>query len=200
MSALTDALELALAEARATEAQLQTRINEVQSLTVNVATLTGNLTSANTEITRLQGELTRARARITELEALLPPPPPPVPTTVVYLSDLTPVETPINGYGPYERDRANGDQGAGDGPPLRLRGTTYAKGLGVHARSVLVYNLGGFCDRFRAVVGIDDYVPITITAASVTFRVLARLPSWAALARLLWSIFQSPGSKGCGWK
>jgi uncharacterized protein involved in exopolysaccharide biosynthesis len=128
MSALTDALELALAEARATEAQLQTRIGEVQSLTANVTTLTGSLSSASAEITRLQRDLTAARARIAELEALLPPPPPPVPTQIVYLSDLTPTGTPINGWGPYERDRSNGGQASGDGGPIRLRGTTYQKG------------------------------------------------------------------------
>jgi hypothetical protein len=172
MSALTDALELALAEARATEAQLQTRIGEVQSLTANVTTLTGSLSSASAEITRLQRDLTAARARIAELEALLPPPPPPVPTQIVYLSDLTPTGTPINGWGPYERDRSNGGQASGDGGPIRLRGTTYQKGLGVHARSVLAYNLAGLCNRFRAVIGIDDFVPATNTTASVTFRVL----------------------------
>lgn len=33
----------------------------------------------------------------------------------------------------------------------------YAKGLGVHAPSEIVYHLGGRGDRFTALVGIDDY-------------------------------------------
>jgi hypothetical protein len=152
MTALTDAIELALSEARATEADLAARITE--------------LGASRQEITRLNADLAAARARITELEAQLPT------NEIRYLSDLTPAEPPVNGWGPYARDRANGEQGANDGPPLRLRGITYAKGLGVHARSALVYNLGGHCARFRAVIGIDDYVPAGNTTASVTFRVL----------------------------
>lgn len=138
------------------------------------ASLQSQLTSATaadalkaTEITRLTNLLTAANAEITRLEALIPPP-----TTVSYLSDLTPVSA-SNGWGPFERDRRNGEQGANDGGPIVIRGTTYAKGLGVHAPSVIVYPLGGFCHRFRAVIGIDDYVPAGNTAASVTFRVLA---------------------------
>ncbi|MFC9825014.1 NPCBM/NEW2 domain-containing protein [Streptomyces erythrochromogenes] len=34
---------------------------------------------------------------------------------------------------------------------------TYAKGLGVHAPSEVVYHLGGTADRFTALVGIDDF-------------------------------------------
>lgn len=103
----------------------------------------------------------------------LPEPEPPAPesfSAVIYLSDLEPAELPINGWGPYERDRANGEQGAGDGGPIMLRGLGYEKGLGVHARSVLSYDLGGYASRFRAIVGIDDSVGST--AASVAFRVL----------------------------
>ncbi|MDP1803586.1 MAG: PQQ-dependent sugar dehydrogenase, partial [Acidimicrobiales bacterium] len=55
--------------------------------------------------------------------------------TTTFLSDLTPTGTPTNAWGPYERDRSNGEQGATDGAPLRIGGTTYPKGLGVHAAS-----------------------------------------------------------------
>ena len=40
---------------------------------------------------------------------------PPPTLKVVYLSDLTPVGKPINGYGPYEKDKSNGEDAAGDG-------------------------------------------------------------------------------------
>ncbi|MEJ8640929.1 NPCBM/NEW2 domain-containing protein [Streptomyces sp. MS1.HAVA.3] len=44
-----------------------------------------------------------------------------------------------------------------DGTPISFGGVTYAKGLGVHAPSEIVYHLGGTADRFTALVGIDDF-------------------------------------------
>ena len=81
------------------------------------------------------------------------PPPPP---TGAYVSDLA-WGSSSNGWGPIERDRSNGELGAADGGPLRLNGTTFAKGLGVHAPSELVLPLSG-CSAFRATVGVDDEV------------------------------------------
>ena len=68
-------------------------------------------------------------------------------SSTVYLSDLTPTGTPVNGWGPYEKDRSNNEQAGGDGRVLTLNGVTYAKGLGVHAASDL---------RFRCAVGLHD--------------------------------------------
>jgi chitodextrinase len=87
-----------------------------------------------------------------------------------YLSDLNWVGTPRNGWGPVEKNRSNGEQGATDGNPLRLNGKTYAKGLGVHAPSEVVYTLGGTWTRFKADVGLDDEVS---TGGSVVFEVWA---------------------------
>lgn len=84
--------------------------------------------------------------------AQTPPPPP----KVVYLSDLTPVGTPVNGYGPYEKDKSNGEDAAGDGNPLKVGGVTYARGLGVHAASDLTFALDKQYVNFSAVVGLDD--------------------------------------------
>ena len=57
----------------------------------------------------------------------------PTTSTVTYLSDsLTPTTT-TNGWGPVEKDMSNGEQAAGDGHPITLRGAVYAKGLGAHA-------------------------------------------------------------------
>jgi hypothetical protein len=74
----------------------------------------------------------------------------------VYLSDLTPVGTPINGYGPYEKDKSNGENAAGDGIPLSMGRVPYAKGLGVHANSELIFALNKQYATFSAAVGIDD--------------------------------------------
>jgi parallel beta-helix repeat protein len=75
--------------------------------------------------------------------------------TTKYLSDMTPVYE-VNGWGPAERDRANGEKAPGDGGPLTLHGKVYAKGLGVHANSELRYRLNGACSTFTTDIGIDD--------------------------------------------
>lgn len=81
---------------------------------------------------------------------------PAAPTSSVYASDWPFLDTPTNGWGPVERDQANGEQEAGDGGPLRLNYVTYNKGLGVHAGSFVSYNIGGNCSSFTAKVGVDD--------------------------------------------
>lgn len=82
--------------------------------------------------------------------------PPPAPTRDAYLSDLTWISA-TNGWGPVERDASNGKNAAGDGPPISFGGTTYPKGLGVHAPSDIAYHLGGAAVRFTSLVGIDDF-------------------------------------------
>ncbi|MET7455772.1 NPCBM/NEW2 domain-containing protein [Streptomyces sp. NPDC005574] len=93
----------------------------------------------------------------------------PPPTGNPYLSDLSFVAD-SNGWGPVERDRANGEQAAGDGKPLTIRGTAHTKGLGVHADSDVAFFLGGACTRFTATVGVDDEVA---PYGSVTFALVA---------------------------
>jgi len=87
----------------------------------------------------------------------------------VQVSDL-PWLSEINGWGPVERDRANGEQAAGDGPPLALDGRVYEKGVGAHARSEIVLALDGRCGTFAATVGVDDSRGGN---GSITFQVLA---------------------------
>ena len=94
-------------------------------------------------------------------------PPPPPPTSSGYLSDQ-PWVSATNGYGPVERDHSNGDAAAGDGGPLKIGGTTYAKGLGMHASADVRYALGTGCDYFTAKIGIDDEVA---DKGSVVFKV-----------------------------
>ncbi|MFI5616623.1 sulfatase-like hydrolase/transferase [Streptomyces sp. NPDC051567] len=99
-------------------------------------------------------EATTSAFRFTAGTRLTPLPEPP--TRDGYLSDL-PWVSAVNGWGPVEIDRSNGRKEAGDGTPIAFGGVTYAKGLGVHAPSEIVYHLGGRASRFTALVGIDDF-------------------------------------------
>ncbi|MEL6820790.1 MAG: NPCBM/NEW2 domain-containing protein, partial [Calditrichota bacterium] len=101
----------------------------------------------------------------------------PVPTSVpgngtttetIYLSDLNWVGTPINGWGPVEKDRSNGERGATDGNVITIEGQTYAKGLGAHATSEIIYNLNAGYDVFKSDIGVDDE---TCGAGSIQFFV-----------------------------
>lgn len=75
---------------------------------------------------------------------------------VVYLSDLPTrserVEGRLHRPGPVRRD-LNATGGA-----MMLGGVVYPKGLGVHSRAELIFDLGGKFERFVSVVGIDDGV------------------------------------------
>ena len=89
--------------------------------------------------------------------------------TTQYLSDMS-WNAMTNGWGPAEKDRSNGESGAGDGNTLILNGVSYGKGLGVHAPSDIRYNLAGSCSTFTAAVGVDDEVG---PDGSITFQVWA---------------------------
>ncbi|MFD4421064.1 endo-alpha-N-acetylgalactosaminidase family protein [Agromyces sp. NPDC058484] len=106
------------------------------------------------------------RSISTEVEVRTLPAPP---QADVFASDH-PWVSATNGWGPVERDRANGEQGEGDGPALTLNGIVYEKGLGAHAPSTVRYYVGGYCTAFTAQVGIDD---VQKTRGSVQFSVIA---------------------------
>jgi hypothetical protein len=97
------------------------------------------------------------------------PTPQPLPEQVTYLSDMN-WTSMMNGYGPAERDQSNGEQAAGDGRLISLKGVRYAKGLGVHANSDLSYQLGGNYATFVSDIGIDDEIG---GRGSVVFQVWA---------------------------
>ena len=121
---------------------------------VNVATLSPqhSLTFTGWASGRPQQHvLTIGPTNVTDTARFAPPP------GVHYVSDLG-WTSATNGAGPVERDRSHGGPAAGDGPPLTLRGVTYAKGLGVLAASDVRVALGGACAAFAARVGIDDDV------------------------------------------
>src|SRR5262249_53501156 len=74
--------------------------------------------------------------------------------TMTYLSDLEPSkvdESPFFSQKmPWRRDVGL------LGEPLRMNGRTYARGIAVHSRSRLTYDLNGRCARFEAELGCDD--------------------------------------------
>ncbi|MCU1326050.1 MAG: hypothetical protein JWN34_1420, partial [Bryobacterales bacterium] len=76
--------------------------------------------------------------------------------TSTFLSDLT-WTSAVNGWGPVEKDLSNGEQGAGDGTPIKIAGVVYPKGLGVHASSDVRYGASG-CTAFTTDVGVDAEV------------------------------------------
>ena len=69
--------------------------------------------------------------------------------TVTYLSDLA-WASATSGWGAVQNDKSIA------GNALTLNGVTYAKGLGTHAASTIVYNLGGRYTTFLSDVGVDD--------------------------------------------
>jgi hypothetical protein len=75
--------------------------------------------------------------------------------STVYASDL-PFAHSTNGWGPVERDMDTGGQAANDGNPIVVGGVPFARGLGVHAPSEVVFDLNGDYDRFLSHVGISD--------------------------------------------
>ena len=57
------------------------------------------------------------------------------------------------------------------GNPLKLRGTTYASGIGTHAASTIVYNVAGKYTNFLSDIGVDDEVNGKGTG-SVDFQII----------------------------
>ncbi|MBX3395060.1 MAG: NPCBM/NEW2 domain-containing protein [Phycisphaerae bacterium] len=87
---------------------------------------------------------------------------------VKFLSDLTPSRFEQQSMpGADWKPRMNATV---TGKPIRLGGKVYGKGIGVHAKNRMMFELDGQFERFSAVVGIDDS---TGDAGSVVFRVFA---------------------------
>ncbi len=84
----------------------------------------------------------------------------------VYLSDLTPTEYK---HQPYLKDHweLKADKNV-LGLPLRLGGEEFPKGLGLHSRSVVRYDLKGEYQSFQALAGIDSQ---TVSGGNVIFAV-----------------------------
>jgi hypothetical protein len=75
---------------------------------------------------------------------------------LAYLSDLEPIEVDQTSTDdlvfPYRRDKNLA------GGPLRMKNVLYAKGLALHARTVLTYDIAGDYNEFRCVLGVDDII------------------------------------------
>ncbi|MDB5328802.1 MAG: hypothetical protein JWM57_4371 [Phycisphaerales bacterium] len=69
------------------------------------------------------------------------------------------------GYGTVQKNLSIG------GNAIKLRGTTYASGIGTHAASTIVYNLAGKYTSFLSDVGVDDEV-VGKGTGSVQFKVI----------------------------
>jgi hypothetical protein len=85
--------------------------------------------------------------------------------TATYLSTLTPTSA-TTGYGTIQKDKSI------NGNAITLRGTVYAKGIGTHAVSTIVFALGGKYTTFISDVGVDDEVTAQGGTGSVDFQVI----------------------------
>ncbi|MDG6102283.1 NPCBM/NEW2 domain-containing protein [Dactylosporangium aurantiacum] len=94
-----------------------------------------------------------AMFRVTRAGTLAAPPA----AGTLQVSDL-PWLASSGGWGPVERDRANGEQAAGDGAALNIGGTAFTKGIGTHADAAVHVWLGRACRTFTAQVGVDGEV------------------------------------------
>ncbi len=92
-------------------------------------------------------------------------------TSMTYLSDVQP-NWANNGWGPIEMDQSNGNNAAGDGTTIKIKGKSYTKGIGVHANSEISYPLNGLYGSILAEIGIDDEVlDATAGTANVRFKI-----------------------------
>jgi alpha-galactosidase len=90
------------------------------------------------------------------------------------------------GYGPVERDMSNGGWQPKDGKPLTINGNVYAKGMGAHAPTQMVWYLGGKCSGMTSIVGIDDDRNDANKVGSATFEIWADGTKVADSGLLTW--------------
>lgn len=81
-----------------------------------------------------------------------------------YLSDL-PWVSATSGWQSVKRDKGH------EGYDLKLNGIVYKKGLWTNSNSVIVYDLDGQYQTFKAIVGPDDFRGDPPGAGTVTFEV-----------------------------
>jgi hypothetical protein len=88
---------------------------------------------------------------------------------VTYAGDLDWLRV-RNGWGPPEIDRSNGERAPDDGVPMSVGLVAFDHGIGAHAPSRIVLDLGARCSLFLSDVGLDEEVG---DAGSVVFEVWA---------------------------
>ncbi|MEK4344088.1 chitobiase/beta-hexosaminidase C-terminal domain-containing protein [Paenibacillus sp. FSL P4-0184] len=90
-------------------------------------------------------------------------------TKSVYISDLDWVSATSGWAGhPPLKDRAINNNKT----PIKINGETFEKGIGTHATSTIVYNIGGAYGTFKAVIGIDDVKNTKGSPSTMWFEVL----------------------------
>ncbi len=82
----------------------------------------------------------------------------------VYLSDITPDSSYIDYIGFPLKDKSV------VGYKIKFNNRFFHKGLGAHSNADIVYNTGGYYNRFYAIVGLDSYV-VKEKKGSVIFEV-----------------------------
>ncbi len=92
-------------------------------------------------------------------------------TAITFISDLVWTSATTGWGNIIGINKSCGENGAGDGTTITLDGVTYAKGLGVHAQSIVTYNIAGQYSRFVSDIGIDDEVLANGGGGSVEFQV-----------------------------
>ena len=131
-----------------------------------------------------------------EIKVVVPKPklPPVPPRPDVHLSDLKAIRATV-GWGKLGVNKSV------EGRPLTVNGKTYAKGMGVHANSELVYGSRRHYKRFVAVAGLDHEMRKD-DRCSVVFQVHADGKLLAESPVLSWSTidhwhFDLPVPAGC---
>jgi len=74
----------------------------------------------------------------------------------VFLSDVAPLEAKHTPFLPDAREWPLQQDRSASGRPLRLKGREFPKGLGMHSRTTVTYDLAEKFRVFQAVVGLDD--------------------------------------------
>lgn len=121
-------------------------------------------------LTAPQGDPHEVATRIAEFLDIAPLEPPAAGEH--YLSDLD-FYGSVGGYGPWERDMHNGETAANDGGPISIAGSGFDKGLGGNSPGWVEFLLGGQCQQFTSVVGIDDTMDKDGAEPDVIVRVIA---------------------------
>ncbi|MEU6848860.1 beta-galactosidase [Actinacidiphila alni] len=140
-------------------------------------TVTAPQTPGKVNALEVKARLTQGRDRTSPRDerviGSIPAPPPAGDNQVSDLEFLS----ATNGWGPVERDQSVGNTAANDGTPIKLGGTTYAKGLGTNSPSDVQIYLDGRCSRFTATVGVDNGDPGSVTfSVTLDGKVLTTTP------------------------
>ena len=101
----------------------------------------------------------------------------------VYLSNLPTIEEKYTQFLPNTRAWPMQRNRAVDGRPLRIGGREFSKGLGMHSRSTVTFDLAGKYRSFATSIGLDDATSGQGTAACAVELDGKRLFNVAALSR-----------------